>query len=1137
MTGRNVPDGVKVSFDRTRVASRAKGEPLEDSGVGAAPDDRVPNPTRSLDLEDLGLEISVTSEHLAAIVSDRVRSISQVYSTLDVIKTHLDEFFPAVPEILPGELTGRLLNPDGTDAQYVSVRALEPASIAAAGFDAPWTNPETTTDARGAFLLRLPPRPVGDNGLALAVTGANRSTEVTLRRTDLIAGNGKLGVIPLDVALTPLPRSVVARLGDIVLPTGEDDLLENPAAFATPSPVITLGDEDCAKSFRSNVGVVDRYRYSVLIRLIEPHLSSRRLGVRVGSEDAGNVLLSASSLGMTKYVGANQLIEAMATLGSFELVERVPIEAPIDVTSFLDLIERDPKRVPKAATLGLGYVLTMRQLWIPTGLSLGDLVYSLPLAPGEQQRIAVAEERETLSVREMESLTATEFQRYNEVADSSTDAVFTSAFHESASGGSRMRTRSKAGVIGGGLALGGIVGGIVAGLGVGGGYSDSSTTGSTSSWQKASRDYASSASQDFHSSLLRQASARRTANRTSVRLATATESREVVTKVITNHNHNHALTMQYWQVLRHFAVTSAVDDVQLVCFVPLEIVQFLDSFQPRTLPTGNYTRDLLLSRYRTLLRYHDVLESRLGFQPDMLHGLRVLRAFAGNPTMTVQSSGGAAQDIVNVRIDGTFLPFEDIYVTAISTSGARVGPIRLVGASVAIGSGHETRAELMQALRTRRAGSFETRTGALALPDYIARSDIARLEFTRRFDTFSYRLALPSSLSFTDILGYLSHTASLDVTLRSATLEQELGGPLVRDPVATLSGGTDLLEAYNGPGGTEIMGAVLPVAARRLPPELSFADLLRIEAVLNHVVQNTVEYSKAVWQALTPEERAIMLEPYTIGVPSGGVVDASEEVPLLNCVANVVLGYFGNAAVMPFFIPPQLAGEIGHTSRDVQEALLRFHRQAFAPPQSSITLPARGVLGEAVLGSCESSEKIDLTRFWNWQDSPPDTATDPAQLAELFGGGNRLVGPSGATAPAELQAGGIVTINQGPAALTPADLATALIASLPESNLPQDLTGLQQLAAQMKVQTATTATNPNKTIEQASGLAKAAMESIPEVIKAKKGATEEKKPGGATAGTGGTGAGGSGGTGAGGTGGTGGSGGGGATIDGGPAPS
>ena len=94
-----------------------------------------------------------------------------------------------------------------------------------------------------------------------------------------------------------------------------------------------------------------------------------------------------------------------------------------------------------------------------------------------------------------------------------------------------------------------------------------------------------------------------------------------------------------------------------------------------------------------------------------------------------------------------------------------------------------------------------------------------------------------------------------------------------------------------------------------------------------------------------------MLERFTIGVPTGGIADPSSEVPLLDCIANQVLGYFGNSAIMPFFLPATLAGEMKFTSRDVQDALLKFHRQAFAPPRSSITLPARGVLGEAVLGS------------------------------------------------------------------------------------------------------------------------------------------------------------------------------------------
>ena len=1103
-------------------------------------DDAVAAPMTSLDLEDLGLEVDISPEQLTTLLEQRAVATTQVLTTVDRITVDLDRFRPLVPVSLPGSVNGTLLNPDGSPAAQVRVRALEPTGVATTGsqetfsLTLPWPNPEVITDSRGGFRLALPPRLLPDDGLTLLVLGGNRSVEVQLRRVDLVAGDGALGVLPLDAAVAPLPRSVLAQLGDVVRPTSDEDVLQNPDVFAEPAPVITLGDSDCAVSFQSNSGVIDKFGYSMLVRLVAPELSGRRLGSRVGREGR-RYLLSASSVGLTRYVGAASLIEAMNQLGTWELVGRVPVEAPIDVGAFLDAVQRDPRSVPKAATLGIGYVVKMHQLWIPSGMSLGDLVYSLPLAPGEQQRIAVADERETLSVREQETLTAEEFQRYQENADSSTNAVFSSAFDESARGGSTMKTSSEAGSIGGGLGIGGFFSGIVAGLGIAGGYSDSTTTGSSSSWQTASRDYVSNASQDFHSSLARAASARRSANRTSVRLATATERKEVVTKVITNHNHNHALTMQYWQVLRHYRVSSQVDDVQLVCFVPLEVVQFLPSAQSRTLPTGSYSRDQLLQRYGQLLRHHDVIQSRVWWRPELAHGLRMLRGFAGDPTMTVQSSSGAAQDIVNVSLAGTFLPFEDVWVTAVSTSGARVGPVLMTGTSAAVAAGATTKAGLLDTLRNRRTNpaSLETRTAALSLPSHVSRSNLARFEFRRAFRPFSYQLTMPSDLSFGDLIAYLNNASKLQVSMVADELERELSGPLVADPTASITGPPvlDVIEDFNG-AGLDVMPALMPVAAKRLAPQLAFADLLRIEALLQHVVENTVDFSLSVWKSLTAEERAIMLERFTIGVPSGGVPDATDEVPLLNCVANQVLGYFGNAAIMPFFIPPGVAEKVKYTSRDVQESLLRFHRQSYRPAQSSITLPARGVLGEAVLGHCESSEKIDLTRFWNWQDSPPDQASDPAAVAGLFADPNQLVGGAGAQAPAVLQPGGssMVTINQGPAALTPADLASALIKGQPASNLPTDLTGITQLGAQMKVQTETTAESLNKTIAEASGLAKEAMKQIPEAIKAKsdadaereKKAKEKQKESGG--GTGGTGTGGTGGTGTGGTGGTGGGG-------------
>jgi hypothetical protein len=147
-----------------------------------------------------------------------------------------------------------------------------------------------------------------------------------------------------------------------------------------------------------------------------------------------------------------------------------------------------------------------------------------------------------------------------------------------------------------------------------------------------------------------------------------------------------------------------------------------------------------------------------------------------------------AQDIVNVSIQGTFLPFEDVYVTIVSTRGARVGPLRMTSSSPDVAAGADSRAALLGVLAGRRSNTWETRTAALALPDYIARSDLARFEFSRSFRTFSYRLALPSSLNLGDLAGYLSVLRNLDVTLTAADLEGDIresgaGAVAMRDVV------------------------------------------------------------------------------------------------------------------------------------------------------------------------------------------------------------------------------------------------------------------------------------------------------------------------------------------------------------------
>ena len=1054
--------------------------------------------------QDVGeIVLDIPNEAIADMIREKSLAVTHVYKTLDAIQVDLKNFFPRVVPALPGQLTGLLLNPDGSPAADLSVEAQAPVysndEVAANPSLATlsWPAPQAMTDARGAFRLRLPSVPVPADGLALRIRGSQDSDVATVKRVLLVDGDA--GTQILTKTLRPLETSVVAQLKGIqsdILATSAKDVDSKPDQFATPAPQLTLGQGDCARVFRSNSGVIDRFRYSTLIRLVEPQMNQWQPQFRIPTRGPNQATylpfnIPAPSDAFWTSTGAQNAIGQLQSLGKLVLVNRTAIDRPIDVSAFHDQVEQHPVFLPKASTLGLGYILHMQQVWIPAGMSLGDLVYSLPLAPGEQQRIAIEERSQTASQRDIESFSADELQTFRETQDSSALAVFRSAFDEAAAGGSHMDSESST-KSGGATASTGIIGAIFGGGGVSAGYSDSSSSGNANSWQNTSRDFASSSAQDMHSALGRVAAGSRRSNSTSIRMASASERTQVTTRVVTNHNKNHALTMQWWEVLRHFTVTSEVDDVQLTCFVPLELVQFLPEGQPTTL-VGTPTRAALLQRYAMVLRYHDVLSPFFRFNAEYAYGMRQLKAFAANPEAQPQTSTLNA-DVLEISLRGTFLSFEDVFVTIVGKSGARVGPVKLTlapttGTFEVKQDDFGSREELLGTLKNARlVAPGATAIAHVPLPDWMARSDIVRFDVTRRFHSLTTRLKVPS-LPLGSLFEALQVQSVSNVSLSAADLERELGGPVIREANAKLEG-TPSLNFLSSAGFSsgEQMGTSLPLPAVRVAPVLAFSDLLRIEAVFHHVVRNTVAYSKAVWSALTDEERAILLERYTIGVPATGVQGPDQEVPLLNCVANKVLGFFGNAAIMPFSIPPRVAASMGVSSRDIQDALLRFHRQAFQAPRSSLTLPAKGTLGEAVLGSCESAEKIDLTRFWNWQDSPADTA-DPIPQS-VFAPAQPLLVPGAAAGAAGAiatgaagGAGSIISIANTPATAPSTALLEKLIAQSPDLSKALDLAGQDTLQKQIATDTQSAAAGRKEAIDSVTNIQLQAMKSAESVVK------------------------------------------------------
>src|SRR5581483_10257639 len=269
------------------------------------------------------------------------------------------------------------------------------------------------------------------------------------------------------------------------------------------------------------------------------------------------------------------------------------------------------------------------QRWTFQGVTLGDLVYSLPLAPGEQQQVAIFERVDTSMVTESEFFS--EEQPQLALADTSTNATFNSAFNESVVGTSSYKTQSDSSSWGTAIPL------IASG-----GSGSSSSSGSSTQTLQGQRNTTQQAAENMHSSAQNQATARRTAMRTGMRLATASESESVTTKIITNHNHTRALTLQFWEVLRLYDVTTAIEGLTLTCLVPMQVVRFLPPGEPLSLNDTTIVsdRNSVITRYGIIAKHADVLMQAV--PSKYRYGLTILQQFASDPTAQVEPFGGAA---------------------------------------------------------------------------------------------------------------------------------------------------------------------------------------------------------------------------------------------------------------------------------------------------------------------------------------------------------------------------------------------------------------------------------------------------------------------------------------------------------------
>lgn len=267
---------------------------------------------------------------------------------------------------------------------------------------------------------------------------------------------------------------------------------------------------------------------------------------------------------------ANYTLEKTATgfklTSSNKPIERAPISHSNPVR-WQDAPEAgDSLNFYQAVTVATGHILFYKVVFKADGYSLGDLVYSLPLAPGQKKQIVSYDMANTLE--------ASETQRLSQGERLAAELLDERTITDELSGGIResLQGRSSASTAGisAGLGLGVSMGKFGGSLGVAGGYSNANSSASGSGARNISQSFA----EKLRQALMQNAESYRELNASVVTTVKEGQEYSVTTEVIANHNHCHSVTMMFFEVLRHFAISQELSDVQECVFVPLLLTEF-----------------------------------------------------------------------------------------------------------------------------------------------------------------------------------------------------------------------------------------------------------------------------------------------------------------------------------------------------------------------------------------------------------------------------------------------------------------------------------------------------------------------------------------------------------------------------------
>ncbi|MFD0619964.1 hypothetical protein ACFQZR_21055 [Paenibacillus sp. GCM10027629] len=636
-----------------------------------------------------------------------------------------------------------------------------------------------------------------------------------------------------------------------------------------------------------------------------------------------------------------------------------------------------------ASKVKFGVVYEYRLAWHPLGHSLGQILYSLPLAPGESINLAIIDWVRQDSAQRSETTTVDESLVHEQRRDRAISETVEASLEEWQRGGS-------------------IMGGVAASYGTGG-FGASGAVGGAYSTSSGNRDIAADTAQKVGDIVSQKSASTRELHSTIVVQSTQTETEKVETRTFVNYNHSHTLTILYYEVLRHYRVA-----IELVRRRPVALVKMDDKWKSclNQEVVGSDGPDLRLNakHAESLLRLRPVLEPAL-LDPQYKEGFNALqRIVHQNKIESVKKflnikdpDRGKTEFVlfdIHMQTGGNFDPNATLY--GVIYKDAKSGLTELKNTTHAFDKDDPS---------NTRLGQY----GQFHYSEYDNTFFVVPGQDTVKWDdifAFGLQLSTPNSdLSIQKVLifGYTNDGVK--------EMLVDWSGDKIFRPSATT---------------TLYLPILRPPVTPPVQPDVE--DYVKRAELLDHLVDKQDYYNRILSIASTPDERAVMLDNIKISNDSSAT--------LFEKIENRPIGYLGNFIAYPLTDHEWI--------ESIEEAMNKGTAPDPKPDERLVTLPTRGVFGEAKLGHCNASEEIDNTRFWDWQQSPIPHLAPEIAPTQTVTPQPQSMNLSPTSFPASM-----INIVSPPSAPDPTGLASALTA-LATPNIFRDMSGRTEVADLLK---------------------------------------------------------------------------------------